>query len=399
MIERGGRPTPAARRRVAGRGWIAILGVSGALGTSPAGAAGPPVVVVGDAGVDAGLARRIATVVDGRRSVRPLRALPAPAADPSEIADEQRVAAVAAALERARRHEENAAWDECAKEAGDRLGDATELLASAGRLDLLRELHVQIGSCMSLGPSRSSAHAHFASATLLDETPPRRGEHRQEAETAHARARAEVLERLHGPVRIESEPPGAQIWIDGRRIEGTTPLAAPVRLGTHFVTARRFRHEPATQHVLLQPATTVRITLEPARPPTLRRQLGDARAGRLAVSTAEMRLAQAVWSGAEQLVVVSPVLPAREPGARVTLQDAVTGRALGTREVGAALDDDAVRDEVCAVLGETCAPAAQGIPWYVWPIAGVAVAGAAVAAGFIIDGARATRFCPSSGCD
>jgi hypothetical protein len=39
------------------------------------------------------------------------------------------------------------------------------------------------------------------------------------------------------------------------------------------------------------------------------------------------------------------------------------------------------------------------VPWYVWPIAGVAVVGAAIAIGFAADAARPTVFCPSGGCD
>ena len=177
-------------------------------------AAGPSVVVMTDGDVDAGMVKRINSIIRSKRALLPLRPLPPEVRSPAELANEERIKAIALALERARKHEEVAAWDGCSKEAGDQLGVATELLATSGKLELLRDLHIQIGVCMSLGEQAANAQPHFVLATLLDESPPQQGIHREEAERAHERARAEVLGRTQGPVRIETDPPGAEVWID-----------------------------------------------------------------------------------------------------------------------------------------------------------------------------------------
>ena len=241
---------------------------------------GTPVLVLPEPGLDAPLAERVEQVVASRRPLRPLRPTPPYARSPREVGVEQRVAAIADALSRARKHEEWARWDECAKEGGDKLGVATELLASTDKLELLRDLHLQIGACLSLGPEPANAQPYFRIATLLDEAAPPRGAHRAEAEQALEMARAEVLARRRGPVRIETEPPGAEVWIDGRRTPGVTPLTVTVRLGEHFVTLRRFRFESQTNYALLQPRTSMRFVLQPAGRETLARQLADAKAGK-----------------------------------------------------------------------------------------------------------------------
>jgi len=206
--------------------------------------AGPSVVVIGEGDVDRGMVDRITDIIRSRRSLMPLRPWPPEVGSPEQLANEERIKAIARALNRARKHEEVAAWDDCAKEAGNQLGVATELLATSGKLELLRALHIQIGVCMSLGAQGANAQPHFELATLLDESPPTQGLHREEAELAHHQARAEVLGRTRGPVRIETDPPGAEVWVDGQRVTGVTPVDVSVRLGNHFVTLRRFRHEP-----------------------------------------------------------------------------------------------------------------------------------------------------------
>jgi hypothetical protein len=355
------------------------------------------VVVMRRGPVDSGLAGRIETIVSGRRSVLPLKSLPAESRSPEELANEERVKAIAIALGRAQKHEEVAAWDACVKESGDQLGPATELLATSGKLDLLRDLHVQIGSCMSLAGQLADAMPHFRKASLLDESPPPKGMHREEAELARDQARDEVVRREKGPVRIETDPPGAEVWIDGRRAKGVTPLSIDVRLGQHFVTLRRFRHEAQTTQTMMQPKSAVRFALEGARRDTLREQLGEIRAGARSVADDELDLAKALWAGADQIVLLSKP-PGPSVAIRVSLVDAASGRSVRGQTIPTAAEDEELRRSVCGVLGEEC-PDEPGVnPHLIWPFAVVAAIGTAIAIGFIVDSQRETVFCPMDGC-
>ncbi len=376
--------------RAAARVLVAVVALPSARG------AGPPVVVLADRGVDAAALRRVREHVASRRAV--LSELPLPTAgavSPDGVAVEQRTRAIRLALDRARKHESEAAWDDCVREAAGAVSDAIDVIALAGDLGLLRDLHVAMGACMSLAQNPASARPHFVTAAILDETAPLAGLHREEAERAQAEARAEVLARTRGPVRIESEPSGAEVWIDGRKIQGVTPLDVAVRLGDHFVTLRRFRFEPHTDRRLLQPSGRVRVVLDPAKRATLREQLaGLGAAGTPRPGEEELRLAGAVWARAEQVVIVS-----RAPGApitptvRVRVLDSVTGRLV--RAAAVPVDDAAAaRRAVCVALGETCDPPPRGVPWYVWPLAGAVLVGAAVTAGFVIDAERDVKFAP-----
>ncbi len=374
--------------------------------TVPALAAGPPVVVNGEPGTDASLLRRVREVVSQRRAVR--EDLPPPLAEalsPEQAALAERTASIRLALKRAQRAESEAAWAQCVREAASALSDAIEVLGQAGDLGLLRDLHVQIGACLTLDQNAPSARPHFVAAALLDEGPSKAGAHREEAERAQESARVEVTARSRGKVRIETAPAGAEVWIDGRKAPGVTPLEVDVRLGDHFVTARRFRFEPHTELAVLQPSGSHRIVLDPARRGTLREQLAALGAGAGpppgvgpgAISAvpplSELRLGRAVWSRAEQAVVVSRAGDAY----RVEVLDAITGQTLRASRVASTDSDDVLRREVCDALGETCAPKAGGIPWYVWPIAGAALAGAVVSTTFIVNASRQYRFCAAGG--
>jgi hypothetical protein len=355
-------------------------------------------VLIVDSRVDWLTKDSIEGVVAGQREIKPLRPLPPPRSESTEeAANAARVTAVELALGRARQLESEAAWEGCATEAAGALGDAIELLSRTARFDLLRELHTQIGVCMSLGPSPVNAEPHFLAATLLDESAPETGRHREEAEHARSSAREAVLARLAGDVRIETHPAGAEVWIDGRRAPGVTPLSVHVRLGEHFVTLRRFRFEPRAERRLLHPGSSARFVLDSARRETLRAQLGEVAAGTRSVSPSELRLGRAVWSNAAQIVWLSRT-GGPDGGTRIALQDVSSASVIRTRVLPADADDDTVRDTVCGALGEVCEPPDEGVPWYVWPITGVAVVGAAVAIGFLADSARPTLFCPSTGC-
>ena len=357
------------------------------------------VVVVPEAGVDGTLAKRIIKEVRKHRAVLPLEPLPPETQSPEEVANADRVTAISRALERARRHEEVAAWDACTKEAGDRLGDATEVLATSGQLALLRDLHLQIGACLSLSATPEDAQPHFRKATLLDETAPPIGEHREEAEVALERARKEVLARQRGKVRIETVPPGADVWIDGVRVKGRTPLEAQVRLGTHFVTLRRFRYEPETTQTLMQPGSAIRFVLTTAARDTLRRQLAEVRSGRKQAPDGELALARAAFSGAEELILLSPANgPRRTASATIRVVEPVSGTPVRSQLVDGEADDETLAKTICTAVAAACPEGQGGIPWYVWPIAGAALTGGAVALGFYLDSQRTTAFCPAGGC-
>jgi len=365
-------------------------------------AAGDALVVVRQ-GVEGALADRIERAVRKKRTVLPMRPFPSLTQSPVDVANTERVRAIAAAIERARRHEEVADWNACAKEAGDKLGLATEVLTTSNRLDMLRDLHLQIGACMSLSGEAENALPHFHKATLLDETPPPKGRHREEAELVHERARSEVLARLRGPVRIETDPAGAEVWIDGNKASGVTPLDVDVRLGTHFITLRRFRFEPETRAMLVQPRSTVRFVLGEARRDTLRQQLGEVNAGRRKPPPDELQLARAVWSKASQVLMLSkPAGPTAAGVLRVTLRDARSGRDVRGNSFGEAVTDDELQTRMCALLAQPC-PVNEGVATWVWVVVGVAtaaaVAGAAISIGFYADSQRETVFCPPGGCD
>ncbi len=388
------RPGPLRGRRLVGVAVALAMGLAAL--SPPARAAGPPVVISAAGAIEPATLRRVRDVVASRRAVREDLALPPGASiSPERAATEQRAASIRLALGRAQKLESEAAWDDCVREAAGALSDAVEVLARIDDLALLRQLHLQIGACMTLNQSLANARPHFLAAALLDEAKGTPGLHREEAERAEAAGREEVLARSRGQVRIETVPAGAEVWIDGRKAAGTTPLAVDVRLGDHFITARRFRFEPHTERTVLQPSGVVRLPLDPARRETLREQLSAVVAGAVTPpSEAELRLARAVWSRAEQAVIVEP----HGGSARVRIVDAVSGQALGEASVSKSDDDATLRKRVCNALGETCDVPARGVPWYVWPLGGAVLVSAAVTVGVVANSTRSLRICPSGGC-
>jgi len=354
-------------------------------------------MVEGQSGVEAPRLRAIAESVARYRSVVEAQPLPPPGVSPEQAAIEERGQVVRLALVRARKKESEALWDDCVREVAAVMSDAIEVIARTGELTLLRDLHVQAGICMSLADQASSARLHFLVAALLDESPPQTGLHRQEAERAQADARDEILARPRGKLRIVTDPPGARVLVDGREVPGTTPLEADVRLGDHFVTIQRFRYESNTEQRFLQPFGLVRVNLEPARRSTLSEQLAAISSGRLlAPSTDELRLAQAVYSRAEQVLTVSHDEGAGG-GYRMSLAEGATGKIVRSAIVAPHADNASLRHSVCDVLGETC-EVSRGIPWYVWPLAGAVVVGGVITSAVILENNRDTRFCPPVGC-
>jgi hypothetical protein len=366
-----------------------------ALAVRPVWATGPPVFVAASGPVDPKALRAVVDEVGRHRAVLEAALPPSdPAVSPERAAAEERRAAVRLALDRAKKQESLASWDDCVKEAAGAMSDAIDVVAYGGDLQLVRDLHLMAGACMSLAGQVQGARLHFIGAALLDESPPETGVHREEAEEAQRQARVDVLGRPRGKVRIVTDPSGAQAWIDGRVVPGTTPLDAEVRLGEHFVTVRRFRYEPNTEERLLQPSGLVRVVLDPAHRQTLRDQLAAVSKGER-VDPAEIALARAAWSRAEQLVEVSSAPGAS--GYRLKLIDVLTGRPVRSGGLARAADGSAVRSSVCALLDEPC-EVSRGIPWYVWPLAGAALVGGVVTTIVVLENSRQTRFCPPSGC-
>jgi hypothetical protein len=341
--------------------------------------------------------KAVRDVVASRRQVVDFLPLPLPGVVSTDlVAIDQRGQAVRLALSRARKKESEALWDDCVREVAGAMSDAIEVIATTGELALLRDLHLQAGVCMSLADQRPGARLHFLAAALLDETPPPAGLHREEAERAQVDARAEILARPRGKVRIVTEPPGARVLIDGREVPGTTPLEADVRLGDHFVTIRRFRYEPHTEQRFLQPFGMVRVNLDPARRSTLGTQLLAVRQGQAPPPPAdEFFLAQAAWSRAEQVVTVGR--PDAIGAQRLWLTETATGKTLRSASLPKSADDATTRRVSCDLLGETC-EASAGVPWYVWPLAGAVIVGGVVTTAVILENNRDTRFCPPSGC-
>ena len=274
-------------------------------------------------GVEPARGRTVREIAASRRQVVDPLPLPVPGVVSTDlIAIEQRGQAVRLALQRARKKESEALWDDCVREAAAAMPDALEVIALTGELALLRDLHLQAGVCLSLADQTSGARSHFpggARQTPSERTPS------EEAERVQVEARNEVLARPKSKVRIITEPPGARVLIDGHEVPGVTPLEADARLGDHFVTLRRFRYESNTEQRLLQPFGLVRVNLEPARRSTLGAQLLAVRQRQAPLPSAdELYLAEAAWSRAEQVVGISR--PDTGPNYRLSLTETATGK-------------------------------------------------------------------------
>lgn len=364
-------------------------------------AAGPPVVVFQDPGVDRSTAARVRNVIRAKRSVVDLRPLPAAQASSAQSVQlKLDVDRIKRALSAAAAFEANAKWRSCYKTVAEVMSTATDILTRTGEISLLRQLYVKQGVCLTLNDP-ASAKPFFLKATMIDESPPKAGMVRVEAEQLWSGQRDDVQSRLRGPVQIVTDPPGAHVWLDGTKLDGVTPLTVTARLGQHFVTLRRFRYEPVTVSVPLQPGMTQPFVLTGAETQTLREQLRPAAEGTIAIEPVELRLAQTVWSGAPELILLGK-RPGPTTSVEVSLIDAKNGGTIRSGNVAGDADDATVLSAVCDVLGENCAPPGGLSTLETLAIAAlsvVAAAGVSTAVGFAIDDARGFRFCPSGGCD
>lgn len=362
------------------------------LATGEASAAGPPLLVQ-RAGASARDLQRVTRIARSLRALRPALSWPkGQSRSQAQAAAESRGRAIRLSLDRARRLEAEVDFEGCVREAARVLSDATETLAAQNDFIALRDLHVQIGACLAMAGQAASARPHFLSAALLDESPPRIGLHREEAEAAQLAARHEILQRARGKVRVQTQPPGASVWIDGKRARGVTPLTVTIRTGDHFVTLRRFRYEPLTTKLTLQPSGKVSLALDPARRTTLQQQLVAATKGNRPAGA--LRLARAQWSRAEQLLE----LRRGKRNLELVLLEVPSGAVVRRAQVLPGASDEQLKRSLCRVLAEPCPKESGGTPWYVWPLAGAVLVGGTVTTLIVLDNNRDQRFCPAGGC-
>ncbi len=374
---------------------LAALGLVSWLTARPAVAQETPLAVQSE-GVSASRALEVRLQAKRMRPVVTVAGPKSLGQSPTEVARIELSRALRDNLARAKERAGEADFAGCVEHAGRALGSADKIVGELGAFDLLRDLHVEIGVCLSLDGRKESALVHFTSATLLDEAVPKLGLYRSEAEAVRAEARQAVLARSEGVVHLKTDPPGAKVSIDGRELAGVTPLDVHVRLGDHFVTFRRFRFEPVTELRFLQPTATLEVALEPARRSTLSEQLVGLASQKEGPPRLEVALAEASYSRAEQLLLADAMLPSRD-GLRLTLYDAATGATLRQKTVADAGDDKLLHAAMCGVLGESCEEAG-GIPWYVWPITGVGVAGGVLSIVLLANASRDVQLCPAAGC-
>lgn len=75
--------------------------------------------------------------------------------------------------------------------------------------------------------------------------------------------------RLRGTLSVDSEPPGAEVQVDGAAV-GQTPYSGPISIGRHVVTVRRAAGEPPTSReavIRRDRPTRLTFTLSPAPTP------------------------------------------------------------------------------------------------------------------------------------
>ena len=65
-------------------------------------------------------------------------------------------------------------------------------------------------------------------------------------------------------ISFQSNPPGAEVILEGKRLCATTPCRREVPFGTHQVEMALDKHQPVTRRVAFEAGRDVRFTLEPA---------------------------------------------------------------------------------------------------------------------------------------
>jgi TonB family protein len=120
-----------------------------------------------------------------------------------------------------------------------------------------------------------------------------------------------------GPLRIETQPPGIPVWIDGRPV-GLSPLSLAVGPGSHQVRVFQDGYAPAELTLQLVPGTTaapLRFVMAPL-PPTLLAQAGALAAPSPAISSTSSGSSVAVADMPASEAPVRRADAAAEPRAR-----------------------------------------------------------------------------------
>jgi hypothetical protein len=215
---------------------------------------------------------------------------------------------------------------------------------------------------------------------------------------------------------VVTEPAGAAVWIDGRRV-GTAPLGASLEIGQHYVAAVAEGSAPRLEKPLLRAGEDSRLSMLLSRSPPeerVRQVRADLLAGRVGWERGPAVLAA---NASLDLVVVVRAAPG-DKGAEAAIFDARAG-ALGPWMSAAPVEPVLVA--LAAALAAPAPPAkaplvglterepspAATTPWYRswWLAPPLLAVGAAVGLGtlWIIDRERTTtyainRWCFNSAC-
>jgi hypothetical protein len=198
-----------------------------------------------------------------------------------------------------------------------------------------------------------------------------------------ARAREWLTTAGVGALMITSVPPRAEAFVDGRRLGPTPVLAANLVAGTHFASVRMEGHQRVVVPVEVQAGKerTVSITLRPLP----EHEAVAALIGRLQGAAGGPRLAEAAalrrHTGAARLLLLVAAGEAPKVEIKAYLYDLAANRLLAQAAVRTGFPPRAEELRPLALWGPTAPPDRPRPgprPWYrrwwVWTIAGAAVA-------------------------
>jgi tetratricopeptide (TPR) repeat protein len=153
---------------------------------------------------------------------------------------------------------------------------SSEGLVHAGRFDLLQELHLWRGICLSKSGETDRAREAFGQAVLLDQRPLDTARFPPAVTAAHARE-IEALSRLpRGTLRVVVSPAGARVKVNGRTVD---PRGVQLPIGRHWMVVEAVGYMPAVRRVEIGTRpTALRVALEPAPPSLVAHQLSALRA-------------------------------------------------------------------------------------------------------------------------